>query len=148
MAIIDLSEIGLFFTIKKKLRKPTDVNPLKPNSRANAYPLLVPGVYKSHMKNGKLVTWRCALYSPVNNKTPNQLAWQAIYRAGVAEWKNLTKEQQQIYNRKAYGKHMSGYNVFMKEYLIANYPPPVTYGCVLQQNDGYVLQQNGAKIKI
>jgi len=117
MAIIEPKKIGLFFTIRKKLNKPLDVNPLKPNSRVNAFPLLLPGVYKLHRHNGKIVNWRCKLYSPVNNKTPNQLTWQAVYRAGVSEWKSLTKEQQKVYNKKAYGKHMSGYNVFMKIYL-------------------------------
>ena len=135
MAIIDPNEIGLFFTIRKKLNKPVDVNPLKPNSRANAFPLLLPGVYKLWRRYGKVTNWRCNFWEQPYPGSPKQVAWQSIYREAIAAWNALTTDQKSVYAKKAYGKHLNGYNLFVKEFL-------TTKQKLLQENGGIILQED------
>lgn len=120
MAVVDIAKLCEGFTIRKTLRKNLDFFPLHPNLGINGLPNLPAGVYKVYHLGGKPVQVCCKLYSPVNHKTANQLVWQAIYRAGVVAYKALTDDQRDIYHRRAYGKHFSGYNIFMKEYLLTN----------------------------
>ncbi|MEI7961343.1 MAG: hypothetical protein WCI04_03325 [archaeon] len=120
MAVVDIAKLGIGFTIRKKLKKNLDIFPLEPNLGINGLPNLPAGVYKLYHFGGKPVQVCCSLYSPVNHKTPNQLIWQAVYRAGVVAYKALTSEQKNVYRVRAYGKTMSGYNIFMKEYLLSH----------------------------
>ena len=120
MAVVDLKSLCLFSTIRKKLHKPLDVNPLKPNSRVNAFPLLLPGIYQMRPRAGGKICVREVFYSPT--ETPARLAnpRRVVYGAAVEAYRNLTDDQKLEYHKKAYGKHMSGYNLFMKQYLLNN----------------------------
>jgi hypothetical protein len=117
MAIVDLTKVGLYCEIHKRLQKSVIDNPLKPNAGVHAYPNLPNGVYKVYRIGGKKYQICCAYVPPVNHGRPNQLVCQGIYRDAVAAWNSLTGEQKQIYNVRAYGKHYTGYNAFIKEYF-------------------------------
>ena len=120
MAVVDLKSLCLFSTIRKKLHKPLDVNPLKPNSRVNAFPLLLPGIYQMRPRPNGPICVRHIFYAPT--ETPARIAnpRRAIFASAVLAWQNLTADQKLEYHKKAYGKHMSGYNLFMKQYLLTN----------------------------
>lgn len=45
---------------------------------------------------------------------------RVIYGNAVGAWRLLSTSQKEFYRVKSFGKHMSGYNVFMKEYLISH----------------------------
>ena len=137
MAIINLKEIGLGFTIRKKLNKPADVNPLKPNSRVNAFPTLLPGVYKVWRRYGKITNWRCNFWVQPYPGSAKQSAHQAIFREGLEAWRLLTSSQKQVYKVKSYGKPMTGYNVFMKEFLLGHEKLLQEAGSAILQEDNY-----------
>jgi hypothetical protein len=45
---------------------------------------------------------------------------RAIFASAVSAWQALSTLQREPYRLKSVGKHMSGYNVFLHEYLISN----------------------------
>lgn len=56
-------------------------------------------------------------YRPTNPRTVPQQAQRAKMTAAVAAWQSLTGSQQKEYDVKAKGKQMSGFNLFLREYL-------------------------------
>ena len=117
MAVITPPFPGVAIHIKKKLKKSTMIWPLKPWKGAGAYLTIPAGIYKSWRRYGKITYWRTKLYEPTNNQLPNQQAWRAVYRDAYLAYRDLTSEQKMAYHKRAIGKHFSGYNIFMKEYL-------------------------------
>lgn len=146
MVVVDNAKNQLGFTIRKKLKKGKDVFPTRPNCGINGIPKLEEGVYKMYHFGGKPVQVRCKLYSPVNHKRPNQLAWQAVYRASTLAWNALTETEKDVYRKKAFGTHMTGCNVFKKQYLLSHTLPPGPKGYLEIEGGGYLLLQNGGKI--
>ena len=69
---------------------------------------------------------------PVVNVEPSshQLRIREIYSEGVEEWNDLTEEQKEIYNESAIGLQMTGFNLFMQEYMNehSGYLPHGKYG--------------------
>lgn len=59
-------------------------------------------------------------YFPTNRQTVPQQANRQKYADGVAAWQTLTDEQKDVYNKRAEYKKFSGYNLFLKEYLLSN----------------------------
>lgn len=65
-------------------------------------------------------TLRSPYYITKNPRSAPQQAWRQIFAAAVSAWQGLTVEQKIVYHRASMGKHMSGYNVFLKEYLLSH----------------------------
>ena len=59
-------------------------------------------------------------YAPTNPRTVEQQARREAFADGASEWAGLTTEEKAEYNMRAKGRALSGYNLFMSEYLIAN----------------------------
>ncbi len=57
------------------------------------------------------------------SNTPGQQNIRGQFTAGYTAWSNLTEEQKAVYNDKAVSEFLTGYNVFMKEYIKENYVP-------------------------
>ncbi len=55
-----------------------------------------------------------------NPQTVPQQANRQVYADGVVAWQNLTDEQKSVYNDNAKRKGFSGYNLFLREYLLSN----------------------------
>ncbi len=51
-------------------------------------------------------------------QSPGQLAQRANYYEAVEGWNNLALEEQQAWGTLAVGKKMSGYNFYLKSYLL------------------------------
>jgi len=51
----------------------------------------------------------------------NQINQRKYYLDGVIEWHNLSQAEKEIYIEKAKGKNLSGYNLFIQEFL-TKYP--------------------------
>jgi hypothetical protein len=58
-----------------------------------------------------------AHFIPVQPGTQPQLDWWQIFRTGVQQWQALTPIQKTTYNQKAKRLHMSGFNLYMREWL-------------------------------
>ena len=54
------------------------------------------------------------------SNTPAQQVARAKFTAGHDAWILLTEEQKDVYRERAKGYALTGYNVFMKEYILAH----------------------------
>jgi len=57
-----------------------------------------------------------------DNLTSRRLQIRETYQEGILAWKDLTPEQKQGYEEQASGKTLTGYNLFMQEFLNENIP--------------------------
>ena len=55
--------------------------------------------------------------------TDNQIPRRLMVQQGVVNWQGFTDEQKDVYNNRAKGLSMSGYNLYMSDYLRATTPP-------------------------
>ena len=117
MAVVDLKKICLFQTIRKKLNRSLIVWPDKPNYGAGFKAELLPGVYRMYPTSfGKLCLWS-DFYEPSDQTQPNKLISQAKFADAVLAWQNLATEKKIRYNELAVGRHFSGYNLFIRDYM-------------------------------
>jgi len=54
------------------------------------------------------------------SQTVEQMAVRATFENGKTAWNELNEVEKDEYNKKAVGKSYTGYNLFIKEYIIAN----------------------------
>ena len=78
------------------------------------------GVYRKIRSNGKVKVIKTRYHIPKDNKTEVQLAQRQAVRDGVLAWQSLTNSQKLVYNERAKGEAHSGYNIFMKEWLLSH----------------------------
>jgi len=83
-------------------------------------PILLSGIYRAINLSGKTRYFREGYYITKNPRTAPQQANRQKYADGVLAWQNLTNEQKAVYNLRARFKGFSGYNLFLKEYLLSN----------------------------
>jgi len=79
--------------------------------------ILLSGIYRTDNVTGKTRFYREPFYITKNPRTEHQQIHRGIFADAVAGWQALTPAEKAIYNIKSIGKHMSGYNVFLKQYL-------------------------------
>ncbi len=82
--------------------------------------VMLSGIYRTNNVTGKTKYYREPFYITKNPRTPSQQANRAKMADAVLAWQGLTIEQKVVYNKKAIGKKMSGYNFFLKEYLLSH----------------------------
>jgi len=82
-------------------------------------PILLSGIYRTDNVTGKTKYYREPFYITRNPETTPQQAWRSTFADAVAGWQALTPEEKSVYNKRAIGKHMSGYNLFLREYLLS-----------------------------
>lgn len=80
----------------------------------------VGGIYQRMHTSKGLIIRKLKLYRPTNPRTETQQANRAKVASAVLAWKNLTDNEKIIYNERASGRHFSGYNLFIKEYLLSH----------------------------
>ena len=59
-------------------------------------------------------------------RTAAQTSWRDFFVVGVTSWHELDAGSKAYYNTLAKGQGMTGYNLYMKLYLIGGLPPPPT----------------------
>jgi len=78
------------------------------------------GIYQQKLcKEGK-ITCKEKFYEPTQTWSAAKEAAQVKFSAAVAAYKILTIEQKKVYHTRAVGKHYSGYNLFIIEYLASH----------------------------
>jgi hypothetical protein len=97
-------------------------------------------------------TWHGIIYSAirppisVNKKTVFQLGYQGKFRNGVVVWQGMSESTKNIYKAWRYPAHASGYNRFLRWYLLHT-PAVFVFGDVLLMEDGFdLLQETGSHI--
>lgn len=78
------------------------------------------GIYKIVVINGKQTQIREDYYVPTNPQTESQQANRQKLTNGVTAWQALTSSAKSVYNERAKYKKLSGYNLFLKEYLLSH----------------------------
>lgn len=63
------------------------------------------------------VQYKRTYFIPVQPGTPAQLAWWAVFRQGVQNWQALAPGAKETYNERAGRYQISGFNLYMREYL-------------------------------
>lgn len=81
---------------------------------------VISGVFRERVSYGKRIKEILPFMYPSNPRTEAQQANRQKITNGVQAWKNLTEEEKSVYNKKAIGKRMSGYNLFLRQYLKSN----------------------------
>lgn len=82
--------------------------------------IMLSGIYRTDNVTGTTKFYREPFYITKNPRLPDQQANRQKYAAAVLAWKGLTQEEKNQYNKRAIGKRMSGYNLFLKEYLLSH----------------------------
>lgn len=77
------------------------------------------GIYQVRTRYGKQVVVKEKYYNPTNPQTPTQQAWRAHLADAIVNWKALTPDEKNVYNERAKYKHISGINLFTREYLLS-----------------------------
>lgn len=69
-----------------------------------------------------------------------QSSQRANYQTGAQAWSALSPAEKQVYIDTAQGQNLTGYNLFMQEYLSKNY--------LLLETGDLILQEDSFKIKL
>lgn len=77
----------------------------------------IEGIYQRQPTQSGQIVRKLKLYEPTNPRTEKQQAWRGTFADGVQAWQNLTEAEKSVYNKEAEGKKMSGYNLFLSNYL-------------------------------
>lgn len=67
-----------------------------------------------YYKDGELTSR--AYFIPIQPGTAAQQARWAIWRAGVEAWQSLTTDQQEVWNKDAYWRKITGFNLWMSKW--------------------------------
>lgn len=86
-----------------------------PNPNAWCY-----GIYQQRRCSDGIRCVQMKFYKPTNPQTEAQQAQRAKITAAVTAWQSLTDEQKKVYNDNAVKYHITGYNLFCKEYLLSH----------------------------
>jgi len=60
---------------------------------------------------------RMVFYRPTNPQTVPQQAWRAVFAEAISTWRGLTDLERASYSKKARTRGMSGYNLFISNWL-------------------------------
>ena len=71
-------------------------------------------------ERGKQYIQKEEFHIPANPQTVDQQANRSKFALAIAGWQGLTSEQKSVYNQRAVGKKMSGYNLYIREYMLSN----------------------------
>lgn len=78
------------------------------------------GIYRVWRRWGIKQILKHRFYIPSNPQTESQQANRQKMNDGVVAWQALTPQQKNQYNIRAKGKDLSGYNLFLREYLLSH----------------------------
>lgn len=81
-------------------------------------PLGINGIYQRRLVAGKKVVRKSILYPFVITHTRLQQATRSKFKSGVFAWNDLAPEIKKKYNQRAIGRNMTGYNIFIREYIL------------------------------
>ena len=78
------------------------------------------GIYQTRPRPKGRIAVRMKFYVPPETSARIANPRRTTFADGVSAWQALSTVQKEFYRLKSMGKHMSGYNVFLHEYLISH----------------------------
>jgi hypothetical protein len=77
------------------------------------------GIYQMRRCRVGMRPIKMKFYRPTANESEIQKDGRDKFALAVAYWQSLTSEQKEVYNQRAIGKPLSGYNVALREYMLS-----------------------------
>jgi len=119
MAIINRAEHGMGMEVRNKVGAPSAYGAAGYGIFEYGCGAKFFGIYQIRTRpRGKIVV-KEKYYVPTNPQTPAQQAWRANLADAIAAWKALTPNEKSVYNERTKYKHISGINLFTREYLLS-----------------------------
>lgn len=78
------------------------------------------GTYQKHYVWNKPYFIKKRIYYPVYKRTKLQGIQRNKFSRSIARWHEMLEAKRNIYNERAKGKNLSGYNLFISEYMRDN----------------------------
>lgn len=75
------------------------------------------GVYQRRRTREGVKISRSRAYQPTDPQTSGQLARRAVFADAISTWGGLTSDTKALYDKRARVLKLSGYNLFIREYL-------------------------------
>lgn len=82
--------------------------------------ILLSGIYRKAKYSGKIKYYRDPFCITKNPRTLTQQINRQKYAAAVLAYQGLTSSEKLLYYERAIGKRFTGYNLFLKEYLLSH----------------------------
>ena len=120
MVVINKAETGIGLGIRKKLGRSSEYGQRIYGSHEYGEYDIRYGIYQVRKVEGKQETVRKRFYIPSNPRTEPQQAHRATFANAIIGWQGLTTEQKMVYNNRTKYKPLSGYNLYLREYLLSN----------------------------
>lgn len=79
----------------------------------------VAGLYRVRHYNGKKYREKMAFYPYVITHSETQTVNRAKFASAVSAWQILPAETKAEYKKRAIGRHMFGYHLFLREYMLS-----------------------------
>lgn len=76
------------------------------------------GIYSSLVIDGQRHQRFFPFYEYVITHTPAQNALRSKFAVAISAWQALGSTEKEKYKKRAIGRHMSGYNLFIREYML------------------------------
>lgn len=99
---------------------PDRYDPLGQNRFPKLAPINFSGIYRTSSQSGHIKVYKDPYYITKNPRTVPQQANRAKLAPAVAAYQALTASERMVYHKRAIGKRFSGYNLFLKEYLLSH----------------------------
>lgn len=78
------------------------------------------GIYRRRPTEKGVTLVKCQFYWPTNPQTAPQQSWRGVFTDGVIAYQALSEGEKETYRKEAEGKPLSGFNLYLREYLLAN----------------------------
>lgn len=78
----------------------------------------IAGLYRVRHYNGKKYREKMQFYPYVITHTAGQDVNRSKFADAVSAWQALTGEQKAVYNKRAIGRRMFGYHLFLREFML------------------------------
>jgi len=120
MAVVNSTDEAIGTQIRKKLGRSSEYGQrlygkFEYGEQNNKF-----GIYQMRTKYGKQVIVKEIFYWPSNPQSVPQQANRQKLTDAVIAWQALTDNQKEIYNERARYKLYSGYNLYLKEYILSH----------------------------
>jgi len=78
------------------------------------------GIYQNRRYGNKKSIVRMRHYVPTNRQLENQQIWRAYFATVLLSWQNLSQSEKDIWNKKSFPAHMTGWNRYASYHLKAH----------------------------
>lgn len=120
MAKLDCPDRLLSMTARKRFGRPNQYGQIVYGYSQYGEKNNYTGIYQVRHYKSNLVNVVEQFYCPTDQSQPAKVARQIIFASAILAWQALSAGEKERFRRKSSGKHMSGYNVFLHEYLISH----------------------------